>query len=90
MEPMLATRHQARWIHLYAGAGMGKTHLARELYERLGAERSIWISLSGHSDVDQAFKHLNDQFCVHLVCISGDDSWWHAYAHGRLSGRRLN
>jgi tetratricopeptide (TPR) repeat protein len=58
---------------------MGKTHLARDVCKEPPSRPLVWISLSGFSSESEMVQHLDDQICVHLMQITGDNSWWAAH-----------
>lgn len=85
LQELTEIRHDAAWIHLHAGAGLGKTHLSRDLCQHPPLGLMVWISLSGISDERGMMQHLGDQICVQLMKVTGDNTWWVAHRGGGVS-----
>ena len=77
------------WLHLMGGAGMGKTHLARTLAERVGSDPPLWVSLTGTTDEAALLAHIESQIVAWVCAVSGDYSWWPAYCAGKLAIEQL-
>jgi len=75
------------WVALIASTGMGKTLLARSIWESKSEDARYWITFSGQEGRYQ--HHLDLQVLGALVRATGDESLLERFHSGRLRGMEI-
>ncbi len=74
-------------VSLVASSGMGKTQLARSIWDRRQGINKTWISLRGEASL--LHHHFDQQLLCWYSQMIGDDGVWQDYALGQISGTEL-
>jgi len=75
------------WVALIASTGMGKTQLARIIFEQWPNANRYWISLRGRKE--QLHYHVDEQLLCFYVALTGDETLWEKYDAGEINAHQL-
>lgn len=81
--------NKAIWLHIYGSTGMGKTHLAKNIYTKIKKHHKKWITLKDTEGKIETNQHIKEQLISILVNITNEISWWSTYNIGKISTGKL-
>ena len=84
LEQIFSMQAAYSWVALIGYTGMGKTLLARAVWESKSQDQRRWISFRGHENSYES--HLDRQLLGALFQMTGDDSLIERYRSGFLGG----
>ena len=75
------------WVALTASTGMGKTQLARFIFEQWPSANKCWISLRGRKE--DLHYHVDEQLLCFYLALTGDETPREKYDAGEINAHQL-